>query len=244
MRNIRGKITDLAHELCEDLEKHIEGATLDITESGCVKKYITRITSEKGAKQLGRPQGTYSSVEVKKLGADNQAQVTKALGEILASYIKDVKKILVVGLGNNSFIADSLGPKVCDGLIAGQNLCTFAPNVIGATGIPSTEAVRAIVGVAKPSHVIVVDSLCCHERERLGNNFQVSDTGITPGSGVARNNKTLNEEFLGVPVIALGVPLVIYLPTLHYVVPKAIDMLVLSCVDVIVGAIRHTERRK
>ena len=232
------KITDLAHELCEDIDTHQDGVTLDVEEVDGVKKYVTHITSETGAKKLGRPKGIYSSVEVKKLDLKSQVKATEMLGQVLSEYVgKNAKKILVVGLGNSSFVADSLGPKVCGSLMAGENLCTFAPSVIGATGIPSTEAIKAIVGVVGPSHVIVVDSLCCHERERLGNNFQVSDSGITPGSGVARNNKTLDKEFLGVPVIAVGVPLVIYLPTLHYVVPKAIDMLVLSCADVIVGAI-------
>ena len=118
-------------------------------------------------------------------------------------------------------------------------MAVFAPSVGGLTGIPSTDAIRAIVGAVNPDHVLIVDSLCCRDKERLGNNFQITSTGITPGSGIHRDNARLDEAFLGVPTTAIGVPLVIHLPELHYVVPKAIDALVAATAKQIAMAVQE-----
>ena len=44
---------------------------------------------------------------------------------------------------------------------------------------------------------------------RLNTTVQISDTVVSPGSGVGNNRKALNEESLGVKVIAIGVPTVV-----------------------------------
>jgi spore protease len=128
---------------------------------------------------------------------------------------------------------------VCKILAPNENLATFCPSVEAETGIISTSAIAAIATIVNPSHILVIDSLCCHDKERLGNNFQITNTGITPGSGVGRDNQTLDTTFLGVPTLALGVPLVIYLPTLHYVVPKMIDLIVKQCALIIAKSIMY-----
>ena len=236
-------ITDLAVELCKDIDHSEEGITLDTKDMGNgIRKIVTRITSAKGAKKLGRPKGVYVNIESES-GSWNLSRnnIKNILGDTLAQFIKEsnslFKKLLVVGLGNSRFVADSLGPLVCDNLLPKENLATFKPSVLGATGVASTELIKAITNIVKPSHVLVVDSLCCHEVERLGNNFQITNTGITPGSGVGRDNQKLDENFLGVPVLALGVPMVIYQPNLHYVVPKMVDLVVGECANIIAGAI-------
>lgn len=231
------RISDLAIELCQDIDCSSYGVTLDITESKGVRKSLTHITNAKGAKKVGKPIGTYCNIEVEAITEKNMDEITKVLGETLAKFIEKPTKILVVGLGNSHFVADSLGPKTCANIAPEENLVTFAPGVLGTTGIPSTTAIHAITRAINPSHVLVVDTLCCHDRARLGNNFQVSDSGITPGSGVGRDNQCINREFLGVPVIAAGVPLVIFEPSLHYVVPKTIDMVVAACAQIISSAI-------
>ena len=234
------KITDMAVELVADIEHSQHGITLDVAEFDGIKKTITHITSAKGAKKIGKPIGTYCNIEVEKIDQHNTDALVRVLSITIQNFIDASKvafeKLMVVGLGNARFVADSLGPKTCEAIVPSQTVVTFVPNVLGATGIVSTNAIRAITSAVKPSHVLVVDTLCCHERSRLGNNFQVSNTGITPGSGVGRDNQKLDENFLGVPVIATGVPLVIYQPDLHYVVPKTIDMIVVACSNIIATA--------
>ena len=49
---------------------------------------------------------------------------------------------------------------------------------------------------------------------RVCTTVQISDTGIIPGSGVGNHRSALNEETLGVPVLAQGVPTVVDAATL------------------------------
>ena len=226
----------MAHEIFEEIDHSIDGVTLDIEEVGDVTRYLTHITSARGAKIMGRPRGTYCNIEISKLEISDE--VVQILGQTIKEFMGGpAEKLLIVGLGNSRFVADSLGPQVVKMVDTDNRVAVFAPGVSGVTGIDSTTAIHAIARAVRPSHIIIVDSLCCHEKSRLGNNFQLTSTGISPGSGVGRDNQRLDAEFLGAPVIAIGVPLVIYQPSLHYVVPKTIDALVVKCADVIVRAI-------
>ena len=69
-------------------------------------------------------------------------------------------------------------------------------------------AVRVLDRV-RPAAVIAVDALAAGRLSRLLRTVQLADTGITPGAGVGNARAALNEETLGVPVIAVGVPTVV-----------------------------------
>ena len=45
--------------------------------------------------------------------------------------------------------------------------------------------------------------------ERISKTIQICDTGIIPGSGIGNHRQGITEDFLGVPVIAIGVPTVV-----------------------------------
>ena len=62
--------------------------------------------------------------------------------------------------------------------------------------------------------MVCIDSLAARDSRRIGCTIQVSNTGIQPGSGVGNHRKPLTRETLGVDVIAVGVPTVIYAATL------------------------------
>ena len=62
--------------------------------------------------------------------------------------------------------------------------------------------------------VIAVDALASRSVRRLCRTIQLSDTGITPGSGVGNHRHALTKETLRVPVIAIGVPTVVDAATL------------------------------
>ncbi|MCL2069311.1 MAG: GPR endopeptidase, partial [Oscillospiraceae bacterium] len=82
------------------------------------------------------------------------------------------------------------------------------------TGVESSEIVKALVDGINPAAVIVIDALAARSISRLGNTIQISDTGISPGSGVMNARKELSRESLGVPVISVGVPTVVDAATL------------------------------
>ena len=89
-----------------------------------------------------------------------------------------------------------------------------AAGVVGSTGVESAELIRGAVKQAQPSAVIAIDALAARSLERLCRTFQLSDAGITPGSGACNPRQGLNAETLGIPVIALGVPTVVEARTL------------------------------
>lgn len=137
--------------------------------------------------------------------------------------ISESAKILVACLGNENITADSLGGKVADGLLVTShvwkgegmdarygNLCAIKCGVSGTTGIESFDVLYGVIRQVKPDIVIVVDTLACGSVSRLGRTVQFSDGGIEPGAGVGNAKKSLTYDSLKIPVLAVGVPLVIY----------------------------------
>ncbi|KKH70188.1 hypothetical protein DU75_09110, partial [Methanosarcina mazei] len=89
------------------------------------------------------------------------------------------------------------------------NVSAISPGVMGLTGIETSETIKGIVEKTSPDVVIAVDALASRKMERVSTTIQISDTGINPGSGVGNKRKALNKEYLGVPVIAIGIPTVV-----------------------------------
>ena len=126
-------------------------------------------------------------------------------------------KILIIGLGNRGMTADALGPRVVDRIIIkteNDTLCAFTPSVTGLTGLETFDIVKGISDRVKPSAIIAIDTLASRKVNRIGSAFQLSDNGISPGSGVGNNRVPINSESMNIPVIAIGVPLVVYAKTL------------------------------
>jgi len=183
--------------------------------------------------RIGKPKGRYITIETDRLSAspeDFDEQVDNIATEIVNLKGADRKTALVVGLGNSDITPDALGPLVISQVIAtrhlhdalppGHNLLSLnpvsaiAPGVLGQTGIEVAEIVRTLCSEIKPDCVIVIDALACSDVSRLGTTIQLSDTGISPGSGVQNRRKELSEATLGVPVIAIGVPTVVDMHTI------------------------------
>ena len=171
-------------------------------------------------------------------------EVQNVLGEEIARLLPPDEQgapVLVVGLGNRHVTPDSLGPKTVDGTLVTRHLlrelpdkvdialldkraaevderlnpvCAIAPGVMGATGLETMETVSALVKEIHPRCLIVIDSLAARASSRVGVSIQLSDSGIQPGSGVGNHRRALNERELGVRVIALGMPTVVYAVTI------------------------------
>ena len=134
--------------------------------------------------------------------------------------------ILLVGLGNREVTPDALGPRVIDNMFITRHIIKefgkyafgdekiskisgIVPGVMAQTGMECLEIVRGVVKETGPDVVITVDALAARNAKRLGRTIQLTDTGITPGSGVGNHRNALNEKSVGVPVISLGVPTVV-----------------------------------
>jgi spore protease len=92
----------------------------------------------------------------------------------------------------------------------------ISPGVLAQTGIESFEIISSLCKKIDFDLIIAIDSLAARSCDRLATTIQISDTGITPGSGIGNSRVRLDRESLGVPVIAIGVPTVVESRTLIY----------------------------
>ena len=234
--------TDLACECIDPSQKIPDGVEHKEERDGDILILRTEIKTDEQARLIGKKTGSYRTLECKKLSelCDSEAEKLSRLiaRELCALAEKTCKKpsaelrVLVAGLGNRNMTPDALGPEVLSrltvtghiasldsGLFAELGACELyavAPGVLGDTGIESLELIRGAKNAVKPDLIIAVDALASRSAERLCATVQMSDCGISPGSGVGNKRKEISRETLGVPVIALGVPTVIDTSTLVF----------------------------
>lgn len=229
--------TDLALEARENVEdgaEELRGVTVeeDYHEKSEVKVTKVIIESKNSAKALGKPVGTYITLEAPAMAQpdeDYHKEISEELSKQLKMIIpgmEDEISVMVVGLGNRDVTADALGPNVVDNLTITRHmvkefgkaaygrskihmLSGLVPGVMAKTGMESAEIIKGVVEKTKPDVVIVVDALAARSTKRLNRTIQLTNTGIHPGSGVGNYRNSITEESLGVPVIAIGVPTVV-----------------------------------
>lgn len=222
--------TDLA---VEAIENHKTAAALphvrqsDRTLEGFAVHEV-RILSEDAAREIGKPQGRYLTLELDALirrEEDAFPRACKALSTLLRELLPrpNDDPVLIAGLGNRMITPDAIGPQTADHVIATRHLVAqspevfadwrpvsaLAPGVLGQTGVETGEVICGVLDRVRPAAVIAVDALAAGRLSRLLRTVQLADTGITPGAGVGNARAALNEETLGVPVIAVGVPTVV-----------------------------------
>lgn len=232
--------TDLAVEARDyimDANEEVRGIRVEETQEGDIKTTTVFIESKNASKVIGKPRGTYITVEAEGL-LEKDDRYQKKVGKIIAKKLKNLmpqgeKEIaaLVVGLGNREVTADALGPMVADrlhitrhilkeygnaayGMGPAHKISSVVPGVMAKTGMESEEIIKGIVKETKPHVVLAVDALASRSTKRLNKTIQITDTGIHPGSGVGNCRNALTKENLGVPVIALGVPTVVSASTI------------------------------
>lgn len=176
------------------------------------------IRSDSGAKAIGKPKGHYVTMELGRL-REQFSTAVEVLGEELNALLPASRKsILVIGLGNGELTADAIGPLAVGHILPTRHLKDFpfaaslsvhGAEVVGKSGIEAAEQAIALTRVLGAEAVILIDALAALSVERLCTTVQLSDSGLIPGSGVGNHRMALNEETLGVPVIALGVPTVV-----------------------------------
>lgn len=192
-----------------------------------------RIKNDTCGAPIGKPAGRYVTLEADALNRTNAAypQMAEELAQELMQFLPQEGCVFVAGLGNRAITPDALGPRVATKVLATRHLqtalseeersflpelrsvCVLAGGVLGETGMESAELLEAVCKQIHPDAVVAVDALACAELSRLGTTIQMSDSGISPGSGVANHRAELSKRTLGVPVVALGVPTVVDLHT-------------------------------
>lgn len=233
--------TDLAMEQKERFESdHVEVSGVVLEEEYDEEKEIkittVRIETENGAKSMGKPVGTYLTLEAPNMAAADEGyhrEISETLAGFLEKYMKDTEEkqekgysVLVVGLGNREVTPDALGPYVVDQLNVTRHIVqeygryavgkggsrivsAIVPGVMAQTGMESAEIIRGIVNETTPDLIMVIDALAARSTKRLNRTIQISDAGIYPGAGVGNHRSEITKDTMGIPVIAIGVPTVV-----------------------------------
>lgn len=231
MRQIR---TDLAMESFGHGGEGMPGVHVNHWEEMGVSLTEVVVETEEASRALGKAAGVYMTLEcpaIRQRDLDARLAMANLLGEEMARMLpgEGEAPVLVIGLGNRRITPDSLGPQTIDRTLVTRHMfeqlpgfadermrsvCALAPGVLGVTGIETMEMVEALVAKVRPRAILCVDSLAARAAGRIGTAIQLTDTGIQPGSGVGNHRRSLTRETLGVPVIAVGMPTVIYAATL------------------------------
>ena len=221
--------TDLALERKEMIKGEIDGVEVKEINNDECKTTIIDIKSSRAARKLGKGIGRYITIEMNAF-SDEAAVSDGRLNALTESIKKLIPEgdgtILVAGVGNMNITSDALGPMTASMIFATrhiddelrrnagfreklQSVCAISTGVLGQTGIESGEYIKSVCEAVKPHCIITIDALAAGSVSRLGTTVQMSDTGITPGSGIGNTRKRIDEEYLGVPVIAIGIPTVV-----------------------------------
>lgn len=208
--------TDLAIETpIEGLKQEIRGEYFKITE-------IT-IDSDTAGQPINKRKGRYVTLEIPD-DIENR-HLARELAAEIGKFIPNKGSIFVAGLGNKDITPDSLGPKTTAQILATRHLpmelrgnmrdiSVLSAGVLAQTGIETAEIIRCISNEIKATAVIIIDALACGDISRLCKTIQITDSGISPGSGISNARKEVSRQTLGVPVIAIGIPTVVDINTI------------------------------
>ena len=264
------KRTDLALERLEDLSgQPLPGVESRQWRQSPLSIHRITVTDSRGEQAIGRPRGQYLTAQMEPEALSDSQWIFRSasvLAQLLRPMLPAKGTVLVAGLGNRALTPDALGPMTLEHLMVTRHLidimpgefghlrpvCALATGVLGSTGVETAEILRGAAQRVEPSAIIAVDAMASRSLERLCRTFQLSDTGITPGSGACNPRQGLNQQTLGIPVIALGVPTVVEARTLALellpegqrheksipdggmlVSPKDIDLQVAKCAKVL-----------
>lgn len=214
------------YELRTDLiieNKDFDGISNIIELEDDIKITETNITDEHNF--LKKKQGKYITIEF--------ADITDTVNykKVLEIVKKELNKLLnikqddfglIIGLGNSASTPDSIGPLTIKNILVTNHIYMYdnldvgfrrvaaiSPGVTGENGIETSEYIKGIINTVKPDFIIIIDALASRSIERLNKTIQMTDTGISPGSGVGNSRKEISLDTLGIPVYAIGIPTVV-----------------------------------
>ena len=247
MISIRTDLALEATEICEEQSTALDGVVVDTKELEDCTITTVEIINEIGSKIMNKEIGKYITLESDLMKFDDDDSREKVI-----NYLKDElieifgtdqsKKTLIIGLGNWNITSDALGPRAVSKTLVTRHIfknynkdydddfsevAALSPGVMGITGIETVEIVKSIVDKIKPDRVVAIYALASRKMDRVNSTIQISTGGIAPGGGVGNKRKALDKSYLGVDVIAIGVPTVVDAATLTIdVLDLAIDNLI------------------
>ena len=246
MISIRTDLALEATEICEEQSTALDGVVVDTKELEDCTVTTVEIINETGSKIMNKEIGKYITLESDLMKFDDDDSREKVINylkdELIDIYGTDQsKRTLVIGLGNWNITSDALGPRAVSKTLVTRHIfknynkdydddfsevAALSPGVMGITGIETVEIVKSIVDKIKPDRVVAIDALASRKMDRVNATIQISTGGIAPGGGVGNKRKALDKSYLGVDVIAIGVPTVVDAATLTIdVLDLAIDNL-------------------
>ncbi len=236
MINIRTDLALEAREIIEESENSSQIPGVKTENKQLEDCLVTKVDvlDEQGSQIMNKGIGKYVTLESKLMtydDDDSREQMIKYLTDELKEIFgpEQHKKTLVIGLGNWNITSDALGPKSVSKTLVTRHIfknynkdydddfaevSALSPGVMGVTGLETSETVKGIVDAIKPDRVVAIDALASRKMERVNTTIQISTAGISPGGGVGNKRKALNKDYLGVDVIAIGVPTVVDAATL------------------------------
>lgn len=218
------------------------------------------ILDRRGETALGKPQGRYITLELPEHFSDFFSDAARVLSSLILRCAGQLPhRVLFAALGNPDITPDAVGSLVASHLLVTEHLKqrdpgTFAPfrsttlcrpGVLGTSGVESARQIKALCREIRPELVFAIDALAGADLQMLCRSIQICNTGIAPGSGVGNSREALNEEGLGLPVLAIGVPTVIDAAAISpsadvqgmFITPRDIDSMVRACSHLIAAGI-------
>ena len=228
--------TDMADERVDEYKvinnmSSIDGIEINEQKYDEFKITQVEVKNENGANAIDKKIGKYITFEMENIKfLDDRQKVIDKLKEYIKELISQGKEsVLVVGLGNMYVTPDALGSKVVKGIDVTRHILkltkdilsedtrevsAICPGVMGNTGIQTSEIISSVSKIVNPKYVIVIDSLMSKSIKRVGASIQISNTGITPGSGITGINTQIDEDTTNSKVISIGVPMVVDMATI------------------------------
>lgn len=256
--------TDLACESGVTLDHSVAGAKYREYDCHGISAAELIVTDDEGAAATGRDKGRYVTLSfgnITLMSGEEKNSLESAIAEELASFIEKAAgkitpstKVLVAGLGNRHITADSLGPAAADGVYVTRHVigkikaldslgCSIisavAPGVLGQTGIEAAEIIKGAAALVKPDVIIAIDALAARSVSRLCTTVQLSNSGISPGSGIGNKRLAIDSSSMGAPVVALGVPTVVDSSSMVY---DALDEAGIEKIDDALAAVLENGR--
>ena len=225
--------TDIAYEEISNFDEELLGVSTKTSTFNNIKITKTKI-NKKHDDRINKKPGIYYTIDFQGLNihnnetAENIIQIfSKTLVAILRQKKVIDKRAMLIGLGNINITPDSIGPYTLDNVLVTRhlfinnqnnmgysNVSGYSPGVMGNTGIETSDIVDAIYNKVGADFLIVIDALATSSTSRINKTIQITDTGISPGSGVGNKRKEISKETIGIPVIAVGIPTVVDAKTL------------------------------
>ncbi len=149
-------------------------------------------------------------------------KLTYTLSEQLLSIYKKinlpiVKHFLIIGIGNDNYTSDSIGPKALKHIKVNYSIkniklepnikvSALEPGAFGETGILTEKIISSITKAIQPDIIIFIDSYITDNINYLNKTIEINNKGLYPGCGISSINSIIDHQTIGIPTLVIGVP--------------------------------------